>query len=96
MISHYYWNTNGMAVAIVAVVSPSGLDWAVYIGATPSDTHYVGLDGQLYSVETSEKRYTSEEETVEWAARYGAKLSEEMARFLFAYVKELKALPYRP
>lgn len=29
-----YWNTNGMQIAIVAVVSPSGFDWSAYIGAT--------------------------------------------------------------
>ena len=28
-----YWNAGGFGIAIVEVVSPSGVDWAAYIGA---------------------------------------------------------------
>jgi len=31
-----YWNANGSAVAIIAVVTP-GIDWAAYIGGTGDD-----------------------------------------------------------
>ena len=31
-----YWNANGVAVAIIAVVTP-GIDWAAYIGGTGDD-----------------------------------------------------------
>lgn len=57
-----YYNANGCAVAIVAVVT-EGIDWAVYIGATQPDV--------------------PQEETVEWVAKHGCKLSIEDARHYF-------------
>lgn len=33
-----YWNTNGMAIAIVAVITEE-VDWAAYIGATTETMH---------------------------------------------------------
>ena len=66
-----YFNTSGVAVAVVAVVTP-GIDWAAYIGGTTATRH--------------------EDEAIVYAAEWGAKLSEEDARYFFPAIK----LPYRP
>jgi hypothetical protein len=35
VIEGRYYNTNGFAIAVVAVIT-EGIDWSAYIGATPS------------------------------------------------------------
>ncbi|KKL23037.1 hypothetical protein LCGC14_2429450 [marine sediment metagenome] len=63
ILNYSYWNTNGMATAIVAKEGEVA-DWAAYIGATQSQ-------GQ------------SEEDTVRWVCRKGAKLSRDQAHRWF-------------
>lgn len=70
VIEGRYWNTNGVAIAIVAVITEE-VDWAAYIGAT-KETMY-------------------EEEAVEWATKWGAKLSRSDALHYFPNIE----LPYR-
>lgn len=38
-----YWNANGFAVAIVALVNP-GIDWSAYIGGTPGSEGWTEED----------------------------------------------------
>lgn len=78
-----YWNANGFAVAVVAVVTmaePKGgegpdepFDWGSYIGAT----------------EGSAMR---ERETVAWVADWGCKLSKNIA---CAFFPQFAEIPYR-
>ncbi|KKK53690.1 hypothetical protein LCGC14_3092250 [marine sediment metagenome] len=63
ILNYSYWNTGGMAMAIVAKEGDVA-DWAAYIGATQSK-------GQ------------SEEDTVRWVCRKGAKLSRDQAHRWF-------------
>ena len=67
-----YMNTNGMQVAIIAVVNfhnGQPQDWATYMGAT--------------------QNAWKQEETIQWTARHGGKLSEEDGRYFFPDIAEL-------
>jgi len=65
IIEGRYWNSNGFAVAIVAVIT-EGIDWAAYIGATDDSK--------------------TEQETVEYVAKYGCKLSSKDAKYYFPFI----------
>lgn len=71
IIKGRYWNTSGIAIAIIAVIT-EGIDWAAYVGAT----NYVD----------------DENDTEQWTAHWGAKLSEADARHFFPNM----TLSYRP
>ena len=83
LIRSRYWNANGFAVAIVAVVTlrpttnnhtePLPIDWACYIGAT-------------------EGGFTLEADTVIFAYRNGCKLSRDEA---LAFFPQFAKVPYR-
>ncbi|KKL48057.1 hypothetical protein LCGC14_2329320 [marine sediment metagenome] len=63
VLNYSYWNTNGVAMCIVA--KEGGVaDWAAYIGATNAANN-------------------SEEDTVQWVCRHGAKLSRKQANRWF-------------
>lgn len=99
LVSGAYWNANGFAVAIVAVVTP-GVDWAAYIGATP-DFGPVRVEGPagVFDQECP-WGYWSEEDTCRWVARHGCKLRDVLAKFIFTgYTYEgfpLAEMAYRP
>ena len=61
-----YYNANGYAMAVVAVVNNNGLDlfdWAAYMGGCSSDL--------------------SEQEALNWVARFGCKLGQHDAAHFF-------------
>lgn len=51
ILDSYYWNTNGMAISIVAV--EGGIDWAAYIGATDKVEHEI--DAHLWTLDYGAK-----------------------------------------
>ena len=63
ILDYSYWNTNGVAMVIVAKEGTVA-DWAAYIGATNAANN-------------------SEEDTVRWVCRKGAKLSRDQAHRWF-------------
>jgi len=77
----HYWNSNGYAVAVVAVVTSQisldghareiPFDWACYIGAT-------------------ESRITSKDDTIRSVALNGSKLSQAHAVALFPQFAEVR------
>jgi len=101
-----YWNANGFAVAIVAVVNEGGVDWAAYIGATP-DFGPARVEGSV-GVFDQESRWGhwSKEDTIRWVARHGCKLPKETALHFFADTRygagrevlgsKLEDMEYRP
>ena len=80
MSKRRYWNANSYQVAIVAV-----------------ENHWDGIEDSIngdwaaYIGGTHDKQH--EEETVEFVARYGCKLSEQEARFFFPQIP--KEFSYR-
>ena len=73
-----YWNTNGAEIGIVAVENHWDSDPAGTVGDWGA---YIGATFGGHP----------KAETLEWAMRHGAKLSEEEARFFFPYI----AMRYR-
>lgn len=93
-----YWNANGFAVAIVAVINPE-VDWAAYIGASP-DFGPVKVEGCAGAFDQEcPWGHWSEEDTCRWVARHGCKLSKETASFFFRECtvgdKKLEEMEYR-
>jgi len=72
ILNYSYWNTNGVAMCIVAKEGGAA-DWAAYVGATNAANN-------------------SEEDTVQWVCRNGAKLSRKQANRWFS---ELPIEAYR-